>query len=69
VNIKKEFLENKIKHSNGTIEDYLTKEKGYRDIHFHNMMNIPHIHMKKYRKDLKTLRTFRKDASKKVTKI
>jgi hypothetical protein len=68
VNIKKEFLENKIKHSNGTIEDFLTKERGYRVIHFHNTMNLSHIPMKKYGKDLKTLCTFRKDAGKKVTK-
>jgi hypothetical protein len=65
---KREFLKNIIEYSNGTIEDFLTKERGCRDIHFHNTMNLPRIHMKKYGKGVKTICTFRKDAHKKVTK-
>ena len=68
MNLKREFLKNIIEYSNGTIEDFLTKERGCRDIHFHNTMNLPRIHMKKYGKDVKTICTFRKDARKKVTK-
>ena len=65
---KIEFLKNIIEYSYATIEDFLTKEIELRDIHFHNMMNLPRIHMKKYGKDVKTICTFRKDARKKVTK-
>ena len=62
---KREFLEKNIfEYSNDTIEDFLTKERGCRDIHFHNTMNLPPIHMKKYGKDVKTICTFKKDASK-----
>ncbi len=61
---KRGFLKNIIEYSNGTIEDFLTKERGCRDIHFHNTMNLPRIHMKKYGKDVKTICTFKKDASK-----
>jgi hypothetical protein len=63
---RREFLEkNIIEYSDGTIEDFLTKERGCRDIHFHNTMNLPRIHMKRFGKDdVKTICTFRKDASK-----
>ena len=44
---RREFLEKIIiEYSNGTIEDFLIKERGCRDIHFHNTMNLPRIHMK-----------------------
>jgi hypothetical protein len=61
---RREFLKNIIEYFNGTIEDFLTKERGCRDIHFHNSMNLPRIHMKKYGKDAKTICTFRKDINK-----
>jgi hypothetical protein len=61
---KREFLKNVIEYSEGTIEDFLIKERGCRDIHFHNTMNLPRIHMKRYGKDVKTICTFRKDVSK-----
>ena len=41
------------------LEDFLIKERGCRDIHFHNTMNLPRIHMKRYGKDTKTICTFR----------
>jgi len=65
---KREFLENIIEYADGTIEDFLTTERGCRDVHFHNTMNLPRIHMKKYGKDVNTICTFRKDANKRVTK-
>jgi hypothetical protein len=57
-----------MKSSDGTIEDFLTKERGYRDIHFHKIMNLP-VYIKKMEKVYKQISTFRRDASKKVTKI
>ena len=30
-----------MKSSDGTIEDFLTRERGDRDIHFHKTMNLP----------------------------
>jgi hypothetical protein len=65
---KREFLKNIIEYSYATIEDFLTKERELRDIHFHNTMNLPRIHMKKYGKNVKTISHFRKDVSKKSTK-
>ena len=44
---KREFLKNIIEYSYATIEDFLTKERELRVIHFHNTMNLPCIHMKK----------------------
>lgn len=62
---RRESLEkNIIENSNGTIEDFLIKERGCRDIHFHNTMNLPRIHMRRYGKDTKTICTFRKNMSK-----
>ena len=47
---KREFLKNIIEYSYATIYDFLTKERELREIHFHNTMNLPRIHMKKYGK-------------------
>jgi hypothetical protein len=41
MNIKKRISLNMLKSSDGTIEDFLPKERGYRDIHFHETMNLP----------------------------
>jgi hypothetical protein len=46
MNIKKRISLNMMKSSDGTIEDFLTKERGYRDIHFHKTMNLP-VYIKK----------------------
>ena len=44
--VKIDSIENPIKYL-GKIEDYLQKEKGYKDIHFHDSFRFPkRIHLK-----------------------
>ena len=44
--VKPDSIENPIKYL-GKIEDYLQKERGYKDIHFHDSFGFPkRIHLK-----------------------
>ena len=44
--VKPSSIENPIKYS-GKIEEYLQKEKGYKEIHFHDSFRFPkRIHLK-----------------------
>jgi hypothetical protein len=44
--VKPDSIENPIKYL-GKIEDYLQKERGYKDIHFHDSFRFPkRIHLK-----------------------
>jgi hypothetical protein len=51
--VKPGSIENPTKYS-GKIEEYLQKEKGYKDIHFHDSFSIPkRIHLKNQNEKLK----------------
>jgi hypothetical protein len=51
--VKPDSIENSIKYS-GKIEDYLQKERGYSDIHFHDSFRLPkRIHLKDKNRKLK----------------
>ena len=45
--IKSDTMKNNVTRYSGTIEDFLTKERGCRNISFHNSMNLPtSVHLK-----------------------
>jgi len=45
--MKSDSLQNNVTSYSGTIEDFLTKERGCRNISFHNSMNLPtSVHLK-----------------------
>ena len=45
--MKSDSLQNNVTRYSGTIEDFLTKERGCRNISFHNSMNLPtSVHLK-----------------------
>jgi hypothetical protein len=50
--IKKRISLNMMKSCDGSIEDFLPKERGYRDVHFHKTMIYQYIYKKKYGKDV-----------------
>jgi hypothetical protein len=51
--VKPNSIENPIKYS-GKIEEYLQKEKGYKEIHFHDSFRFPkRIHLKDQNHKLK----------------